>query len=331
MSYEIGTSTSATDLLDKIRVVALARGWTVNTNNNISASEKWISLQIGTSFYNLYANNAAGTSSNPGGRIFLNIATGYDNAQPWNNQPNQSNLEAGYADPLYGIVHCNDLQGPFTSYRIFSMPDYIHIVVERSPDNFIHIMLGKLTKYGAYTGGEYITSTYWTFGDSYTNYPEDSQHSYAFDSAASQYSHCSMNVRCYVDSRKYSDSYSNGNNNDRRVIGSIRSPVSIGNINSIDMPNWLPFNKVPNSFNQITPFLPIILYVGRGSDLFSPIGEVQDIRIVNMKNYNPGDIVTFGSDQWVVFPVKQKTISYNNYQSNIPSSANYGYAYRKIV
>lgn len=326
MSYEIGSSSSAKDLLDKIRVVAIARGWTVNTYSDVTASIKWLSLQSGTSYFNLIADNAAGDTSNPGGFITMYIATSYSSGAGYLDQPNASYKESHSSTQALVVV--NSLVGPFTAYRIFSGADYIHVVVETSPDIFSFLALGKVAKYGTLTGGEYVSGSAWYYGDSHTNYPDSDQARYLFD--ASIFNGCSMNVRCEVDAKKYFDNSNDLTSNDRRVLGLIRVP-NVNNINPIDCGTHLMFNRTPNLFNQITPLLPAIMYVGRGSDLFSPIGEIQDFRIVNMANYNPGDIVTFGSDEWVVFPAKQKTLVYNVYTSNIPSSANYGYAFKKVV
>ena len=91
MAYETGTATGATDLLDKLRLFAIAQGWTVN---------RWVSwtsgyelcLQKGSAYFNLRSCqngsllvNGSTQSSKYG--ITLNGSDGYAGGSAWDRQP----------------------------------------------------------------------------------------------------------------------------------------------------------------------------------------------------------------------------------------------------
>lgn len=326
MSYEIGTASSPADLLDKIRVVALARGWTVNNNSAPSASTHWLSLQKGVNHFNLLSDSSTGNLPSLGGYIYGCQATGYDGGSTWELQPGTSRVD-NYGG---GHTRANKLVGPFTSYRIFSGAEYIHVVVETSPAVFTHIALGVLNKYGSYVGGGYLSMSSWYESLGTTNYPE-SVHGYLFDWSQGNYSYIynPTIVRCDVDSNNF---FYNTQQVaiTKRVTGLIRNGSS-SEINSIERQNWVGFNRTPNAFNLVTPLMPSVLSVSRGSGLYSPVGEVPDFRVINMERYNAGDVITLGADEWVVIPAKSNTLVYDVYDSEIPSSGNYGYAYKKVA
>ncbi len=329
MAYEIGISSSPADLLDKIRVVALARGWTVNASSPPSASTHWLSLQKGVNYFNLLSDTAVGSLPLLGGYIYGCQATGFDAAATWEFQPGSSR-KTHSGESLLGHTRCNKLVGPFTSYRIFSGVDHIHVAIETSPNVFSHIAIGVLTKYGAYIGGGYLSMSSWYEQDSYTNYPNGA-HTYLFDWNAGDggIRYNPTIVRCDVDLNNF---FYNSSTSPavKRVTGLIRNGSNV-EIDSIERQNWVAFNRTPNEFNLVTPLLPSVLSVSRGSGLYSPVGEVPDFRVINMTNFNAGDIITLGADEWVVLPAKSNTLVYDVSDSAIPSSGDYGYAYKKVM
>lgn len=326
MSYEIGTATSPADLLDKIRVVALARGWTVNNNSNPTVSTHWLALQNGVNCFNLLSDTSVGNLPQLGGFIYGCQSTGYDSGATWEFQPGTSRIESY----LTSHTRANKLTGPFTSYRIFSGDNYIHVVVETEPGIFTHIAMGVLSKYGTYVGGGYLSMSSWYEEAGSTNYPNHNSHAYLFDWDAGDYSytHNPTILRVDVDANNYF--YNTPYVSTKRVTGLIRLGSNV-DIPEIERQNWVGFNRTPNAFNLVTPLMPSVLSVSRGSGLYSPAGEVPDFRVVNMERYNAGDVVTFGADEWVILPAKSNTLTYNVYDSAIPSSGNYGYAYKKVV
>jgi hypothetical protein len=87
--------------------------------------------------------------------------------------------------------------------------------------------------------------------------------------------------------------------------------------------------RSPSEFNSITPLLPILASADRPSSLVSPLGYAPDLRYINMANLEPGQLLTIGGVEWLCFPLIQKTDTYNNSGSTVPSSGTYGLAYRR--
>jgi hypothetical protein len=302
-TYETGTATDTTDLIDKLIAFATTNGWTVNTPASGRVFTKgglFFGLQWGVSTVNV-----AG-------------ATGYNAGAAWNAQPGASGTQ-----PL-----SNDMAGPFNSYHFFTdtAPDYLHVVVEKTPGVYKHFMFGQLVKHGTFTGGEYIGAVYWhpTNVSSVVtpNYPNNTYHALPFDGAASNAPAANRSsVRADIDSKtdnwmlfQSANSY-NGNH----AKGAIRASTILEALQE----------RTPNQFNQITPLLPMMIAAERPSTVTSPLGYVPDMRLVNVSNIDPGAVVTIAGIEWLVFPLIQKTQTFNVSGSTVPSSGTYGFAYRR--
>ena len=79
MAYETGTATSEQDLLDKLRIFALAQGWTVNRFGTRAddATGKELYLTKGGKYVAIVTTGSAGSSTDPGPRIYPVAVTGY--------------------------------------------------------------------------------------------------------------------------------------------------------------------------------------------------------------------------------------------------------------
>lgn len=88
-------------------------------------------------------------------------------------------------------------------------------------------------------------------------------------------------------------------------------------------------NRSPNIFNGLAPLLPIKTFVERAvGNVYAYVGDAPDIRCLNMKNNNPKDEITIGSDTWKIFPVVSNSPIINTNNAP-PSSGNYAFAFRK--
>ena len=311
MPYQTGTATDVADLLDKLRVFASANGWTVNTWLN-----GWLSLQSGSLYFNFMADTAVGSNARYAGpRVLVRGATGFDSAQSFTTQPGTS-----------PEAEANDMAGPFAAYHFFVAADYIHVVVEVTAGIFTHFVAGLLQKAGAYTGGEYVDAVQWTTNASNgnPNYPEYSDNNLMFDQLTGYYS---KEGYLHADIDGKTDNwfeFGTGGPAGNRARGVTRnSGASAGLLQAL----W---ERSPNTFNGVSPLLPIAVAVERSGALYSPAGVVKDLRLVNMAYLTPGQTLTIGSDQWLCFPARQKTDVWNQSGSNVPSSGYYGYAYRKV-
>jgi hypothetical protein len=62
----------------------------------------------------------------------------------------------------------------------------------------------------------------------------------------------------------------------------------------------------PNVWNQEAILLPLRCYKRRAENKVSLTADLQHARIVRVNNYAPGQIITLGSDRWMVFPWYRK-------------------------
>lgn len=111
--------------------------------------------------------------------------------------------------------------------------------------------------------------------------------------------------------------------------------VSVG-LNNEFMPNLLYFAGIPtleltpNAYSGVSVFTPA--YIGAFSpqenDYWGLIGHYPNQRICNIANNNPKDIVLYGQDEWMLFPLCRKGST--TFSGTWPvESGNYGVAYKK--
>jgi hypothetical protein len=88
-------------------------------------------------------------------------------------------------------------------------------------------------------------------------------------------------------------------------------------------------SRIPNAWNSQAVLLPCHLLITRASNKRSVIGEIGHVRHLRVDNYNPGDIITIGSDRWKVFPwIKKDSSNRNGYRWGAYHSGTFGWAIR---
>jgi len=89
-------------------------------------------------------------------------------------------------------------------------------------------------------------------------------------------------------------------------------------------------SATPNAFNSQASLVPI--HIQALTSLSTPnwiyLGYIEHIRYIRIDNYNIGDIITLGSDQWMIFPVFKKDVVNRN-GATWGASGTVGYAIRK--
>lgn len=307
MAFQTGTSTGPADLISKLATFAAANGWTIGAATSGSV---FINSSRG-----LYFGVSTGAST-----VSLKGATGHNASLAWDLQP-------GYPTEANSLTTVNDCAGPLKLYYFFGTEQYLHVVVETVTNKFKHFAIGQLEKNSTYTGGAYVDgSSHNMTGDAGTNFPDAPSHRYLFDAVGTGATGGSGRIRVDIDGKtnnwmNYGSSGAFATESNM-IKGVTRSQNSF----------LAAFHAAgPNDFNQRTVLTPILVAAARGSSLFSLIGAPKDLRLVNMRNLNPGQIMTIGSDEWYVFPHIQKSLVFNSNGSFVPSSGTYGYAYKKVV
>lgn len=87
----------------------------------------------------------------------------------------------------------------------------------------------------------------------------------------------------------------------------------------------------PNNGNLESPLIPVSVVIARPSSLYSLVLQPRHARYLRIDNYNPGQTISLGSDEWVVYPYLQKNSAARNGGVNILHSGTFGLAIRKVA
>lgn len=326
MAYQTGVYSTPDQLLSAIRTFAAANGWTENSYA-VDGTGHRLCINKGTVYLNfrsavsevllppstLYSVNATSTTG-----VACAISTGYSAGAAWNAQPGAI-AGNGYSAAFYLTSSGN--------YHLFAnpSPDMLFCVVEVSPGVFNHIGGGMLEKYGSYTGGEWVSGSYFVDDNIYT---ANSNTNYMFPASWHQLAplpfgpttwHMNANTAIHAEfDSNVGIAPLTSNSTLPDTSWPANTPFVFGpfmQYSSLDT-NHNPYTGgtfnvywhaySPVALNGISPLLPIQLYAYRSSGFFSPIGHPPHLRYLNIQNYAPGDIITIGSEQWKVFPGYRK-------------------------
>jgi hypothetical protein len=292
MAYQTGTASGTADLLDKLNAFAVANGWTLNRRDASS-----LSISKGTVYQNLWED---------GTQIKMYLATSYDGGFAWNAQPG--------ANPF--TQFSREMSGSFAAYHFFADGDYIYIVVEVDPGMFKHLAFGMIHRCSAYDGGEFSSAV--LVDDLVAGRYHGLFGAYEDGLAGNGAAVNTLRLNG-VDSMPEWRQLNVNTNIADYIVKSTEYGVSADPNTTLYYKDW--FDNSPNTETQQTILIPIHLFVERPSNLFSPAGYIDDLRLVNMINITPGESRPIGAHDWLCFPVKSKGVAPSN---------NYGYAYKKI-
>jgi hypothetical protein len=238
---------------------------------------------------------------------------------------NTADFSSGNA-PSYSQIKVGSAYWPVTYHlSVRTSPEFVFCHVNYNTSRYQHLAFGDMTKYGGWTGGNWISAFYSSattandpgvkitdifgaqgvlIGDSY-----DGSFFYSNSSGAvflhglnsgtnlateNSFMHCEIDSQTWL-----------GNSNADSHWVSASPPT--GN---------LVLNAVP-AWNQQTLLIPYYLTKNRPSNKLSLIGELPHLRHVMLHNLNPGDTLTLGSDSWIVFPWIQRSTS-DKYNGTAP-------------
>lgn len=310
MGYSTGSASNVSDLLSSIRSFAIAEGWTADTSvasRSDGTAGDAFNITKGSISGAFYSQTSGASASDPGN--FMGTYT-YPSYSGGSGNMAQSNPSAKILTNGIGA-------GPFVAHHLFGYTNHIHVVVETISGTFKHFGLGMVEKHGAVTSGVYNYASRWNYAAGSVNNVASATHGIAFD-ALEGTGRLGQSLSVRADSDAISNRYF-----DPLVSGANTNRVICGWRNSSDSPLYGVGNEMPaSSLTGRTIIYPFMLSVARGSGMFSPIGFAPDLRFVRLDNFNPGDVLTIASDDWMLFPLIRK-----NGTAGDVNSGNYGYAY----
>lgn len=324
MAYQTGTATSQEDFLSKLFTFATANGW---TQDQFSSGSKEAAMHR-NSIYVSFRWDAT-----VGGGISIHQALGYVGGESPGDHTNDSGNGKKTGTPINTERRVDRIgNGPFTNHWFFSDSVYLYAVLEYAPGLYRHVAFGELEKYGTWTGGEFAFGHTWWDNDVGRDDPRSTAHSLPFDAAST----LTQNEQGTIHAESLPDEGgsskwavcggfnltlvgTDGDSNDRvNVFGGARSgPLTVSL-------SWIPAN--PN--NGYVPLIPIPVFYHRET---SPdkewrlLGYAPGLRVINIRNIQPQEEFTVGSDTWKCFPWVRKRWQ----MDNLDESWTGGFAYLK--
>lgn len=314
MAYETGTATTTLDLLDKLRLFAIANGWTVN-RNVAAGSGREVCLMKGSSYINLraYANeniiiNGIGAAGKYG--IAINGSDGYAGGSTWDRQPGYPlRTTSSGGDQAHATMELVANTANFPAYHFFADANCIYLELEVTTGQFQRLGFGKLDTFGAPSGDGrffYATSSEHPVvgaGSSAWLNNDMDQANYANECVpfrAASWTTISKKGASFL--RAAFDSFNNWTHSGYQASVTETGQACISS-RSISFPieDW-----APAPLNGVGIIVPQTIGVLRGDTLINPVGVLPNIRFMDMTNYQPGAEFAFGGDTWKVFPWYQK-------------------------
>lgn len=331
MSYQTGTATGAIDLLDKIRLFAIAEGWTVNRNTILAGSVE-LCINKGSNYINMKAAENvslmvnADTDPNKYG-IVINGSDGYDGGADWDRQPGYARRDVtpSSTDQYHSLLPFVINFGPFPSYHFFSQNsgDCIYVEVEVATGIYLRMGFGSLDLYDPTEAGggrffyatccEHVTnslgSSAWLGNDIW-------QVNYTMEEVPFRASH--GNIPSGQGGSALRGAFDTFDNWAGSAAYSTNTPLEQAVCGHRDR---ALMQAAPNPLNGVGVLIPVTASFNRANQYYHPVGVVPGMRYMDMSRYLPGDEFTFGGDTWKVFP----------WYNLGGRSYNHGIAYLKVV
>lgn len=352
MSYELVNSPSTQNaVMEAIRDFAVAEGW---TNDNYTAGVDGVSRGV----MSLHRDDCyvsfrwQGTESDANKSIAMYQALGYsapNAASPWDQADDSGNGTTSSTNMSSDRRVAGIGPGPFLALHLFGFDDdqisgstcpTIYCVLEYQAGKYRHFCFGNLDKFGDWTGGEFVCGHEWSATSSNESDPTSNGHSVLLDGLANDSGTGSISdgetATLHAEGlpgqdvlSKWGQVWGDTSQDDDRG-GNPRINVAGGCRGSMYTKVFGRF--VPSSLTGFIPLMPIPAWYRRdtsgSNQRFYLLGFMPNVRMVQLRAFNPGEEVQIGDIVWKMFPVVAKT---NVGGSTTEESENMGIAYIKEV
>lgn len=344
MAYQfVSAPSNQAAVMTALRDFAVTNGW---TNEHFSASTPgFMTLSRGGCFVSFGWNGSETAAS---ASIAMWQSLGYSAGQastPWGhpddsgNGTNTTNFGAGRRVSAIGT-------GPYVGLHLFASDDddvsgnsapHVYAVLEYESGLFRHFGFGSIDKIGDWVGGEFVGGHVWPSGAA-ASVPTTGFGSVLLDGAHGESVSPVIAGTVHVEglpgmagASKWGvawnrTSFTPATGNDR--AGNARADLYGGIRASMYTDIFGPF--VPSALTGFVPLLPCpVWYSGDPTGTnrrLVLLGSMPNARMVQMRNFNPGDEIAIGGNDWKIFPVVRKS----NVGGTNPETRNMGLAYLKV-
>lgn len=276
-----------------------------------------------------------------------------------------ANATANAAITLNCAVVAN-MEYTFTSWHIFSDPatcDYIHVVANFSNgvngDVYTHFSFGELDKHGmTHTAVVYATSSSnrgysvdtssgnqsadWNSGPyGITLHPYSGSFGYTYTKKYN-YNNMVYIIDPTVNPLPGSGWPTANTLNDRDTVLDVVTtfdsaltgvtPAIARNGLSLKWASWIPFTT-PQPYSGALSMMSLPFFILQGilpSSSTILVGSFPNVRACSMETYEPQSIVSYGSDDWMIFPMLRSTLWSQVQVTDAITSGRSGYAFKKV-
>lgn len=303
MAYLKGSASTTAGLIQAVVNFAVANGG--------FTAEATFSEMNGTTAtgYTIYPLTRAGSYwflAENGSSVFMVWATGKDTTLTLAKQPGGP----GYATQF---APCTP---PYTAYHLFVDSYSVRVAVEVTPGRFNHFAFGTLSKFGTWTGGEFVTAGNYTYSPWYYQWNSNG-HQRVFEGFDSDQPNPGS-IRVAWNTLLQASLGTGGNQAAFLAL--------MNNGNAI-------LDRGPNPFNLRAGMTPAVAYLNdQIQDLrWRPLGYVPGVRMLNIQNLEAEAIV---NTDFMVFPLTEKNGAATTYPPTgtiwqWPNSYNYGIAFQQ--
>ncbi|MDH1766249.1 hypothetical protein N5D37_11370 [Comamonas aquatica] len=310
MSYFTGSANSYEELRDAIKAACVLKGWTDQGGGLVSHGGLYVNLQ----------HNANGVLAYVGTGITAGALTGGVAG---------SGARLGKISPgsRFPVV-----TWPAT-YHLFihENPDEVYVVLNFNVDHHYWMCFGASDIPGLggsgnwYAGCAVPTYSWGSYGDSQHSYSmTESTGANGYSGGSGPWWHTSF----------FSDGLGAGAAGHGIHVGidgiewtSLLGSSAVGFCTAQRFLNGLP--QGPNPWNGEAVLHPISVFMARASSKVSLVLQKRHARYVRIDNYEPGQLITLGHEQWKVFPFAKKNATSRN--STPSDSGTFGWAIRYVV
>ncbi len=331
MAFQTGTSTSIENLLTQLSTFLQANGWTEEFFNTITGDVGSIGFSKNSIFVSFQY-----TEATDGGAMAIYQATAADpspTTDPWTATGDSGNgAQNNTPSNFDGSRSVNQFAGPHTAFFFFennASPAYIHVVVEVDAGRYRHFGFGELDKIGDWSGGEYVYGHRWDQSTSNRiDQPSSGFHNIGLDATTFVTQGSTMRVSGYpgepdpltewahiIDGGSGSDSAGNPRWN---AIGGWRGSREFSAFHGIRI-------SLGSAYKPLIPVPLELLDTGPAPDLVRRVGFQADVRMVNIANIDPGQVINIAGEDFYFFPWVRKQFLENDTEE----SWNAGVAYRR--
>jgi hypothetical protein len=296
-------------LLGEIRDALVATGdWTIH-QNMITPDEGAAAggAQLVASNGDVLVGLRSTTTGSGANRLYM-----FDGIPPFSGTLDTMNGNSGirYTDAEIvsaaqpGARHLQKWVGPFPNAHIFTNDPstYLHVAVEIATGIWKHMMFGNIIKFGTWTGGGYYAAQTWSEAENQINNPGSNGHLFPFDNSFSS-----------ALAAQWTLHYQDGG------VANWITPGSPYTLNSVSRQSarggfrggtgaiFKAYRESP--FSGRIPLAPVLIQRVRtedNPDTIRWVGQVPDIRMLNITNLAPGESMMIGADEYIAFPLVAK-------------------------